>query len=119
MVVQGLIDSTKSYATVEKQDELAFHGFAFFIRGLTPNLKFSFSYFATRDAAGVQLLSIFWEVVFILKKKTCNLWVIAATSDGASTNRRFCQMHKDTDGNSQIFVIEQLICMEKTIYLFC
>ena len=42
MVVQGLIDSTKSYATVEKQDELAFHGFAFFIRGLTPNLKFIF-----------------------------------------------------------------------------
>ena len=55
----------------------------------------------TRNVAGVQLLPIFWEVVFILKKKTCNLWVIPATSDGASTNRRFHQMHKDLDHNSQ------------------
>ena len=36
-------DSTINYATFEKQDELASHVLAFFIRGLTTNLKFSFS----------------------------------------------------------------------------
>ena len=35
-------DSTINYATFEKQDELASHVLAFFIRGLTTNLKFSF-----------------------------------------------------------------------------
>ena len=35
-------DSTINYTTFEKQDELASHVLAFFIRGLTTNLKFSF-----------------------------------------------------------------------------
>ena len=93
-------DSTINYATFEKQDELAFHVLAFFIRGLTTNSKFSFSYFATKSVTAFQILPAFWEAVFIFEK-TCKLWVIATTSDGASTNRRFYQMHKDLDGNSQ------------------
>ena len=95
-----LKDSTINYATFEKQDELASHVLVFFIRGLTTNLKFSFSYFATKGVTAVQILPIFWEAVSILEK-TCHLWVIAATSDGASINRRFYRMHKDLDGNSQ------------------
>ena len=101
-------DSTINYATFEKQDELASHVLAFFIRGLTTNLKFSFSYFATKGVTAFQILPIFWEAVFILEK-TCNLWVIATTSDGASTNRRFYRMHKDLDGNSQSDVCYQTI----------
>ena len=73
-------DSTINYATFE----LASHVLAFFIRGLTTDLKFLFSYF--------EVLLINLEAVFILKKKN-NLWVIATTSDVASTNRRFYQMH--------------------------
>ena len=101
-------DSTINYATFEKQNELASHVLAFFIRGLTTNLKFSFSYFATKAVITFQISPIFWEVVFILEK-TCNLWVIAATSDGASTNKRFYRMHKDLDGNSQLDVCYRTI----------
>ena len=61
-------DSTINYATFEKQDELASHVLAFFIRGLTTNLKFSFSYFATKGVTAFQILPIFWEAVFILEK---------------------------------------------------
>ena len=91
-------DSTINYATFEKQDELASHVLAFFIRGLTTILKFSFFYFATKGVKAFQILPIFWEAVFILEK-TCNLWVIATTSGGA--NRRFYRMYKDLDDNSQ------------------
>ena len=101
-------DSTINYATFEKQNELASHVLAFFIRGLTTNLKFSFSYFATKAVITFQISPIFWEAVFILEK-TCNLWVIAATSDGASTNKRFYRMHKDLDGNSQLDVCYRTI----------
>ena len=91
--------STIKYATFEKQDELASHVLPFFIRGLTTILKFSFSYFATKAVTVFQILPIFWEGVLILEK-TCSLWVIATTSDGTSTNRRFYRMHKDLDDNS-------------------
>ena len=101
-------DSTINYATFEKQDELASHVLAFFIRGLTTNLKFSFSYFATKGVTAFQILPIFWEAVFILEE-TCNLWVIATTSDGACTNRRFSRLHKDLDDNSQSNVCYQTI----------
>ena len=42
---------------------------------------------------------MFWEAVYILEA-TCNLWVIAATSDGASPNRAFYRMHKALKGDS-------------------
>ena len=85
-------DPTINYATLEKQDELASHVIVFLIRGLTTNLKFSFAYFATNGITSVQIMPLFWEGVFILEK-TCKLWVIATTSDGASPNRKFYRMH--------------------------
>ena len=85
-------DSTKNCASFEKQDELASHVFVSFIGGLTTYFKFSFSYFATKDVISVPILPRFWEAAFILEK-TCNFWVIASTSDGASTNRTFYRMH--------------------------
>ena len=92
-------DPTINYATLEKQDELASHVLVFLIRGLTTNLKFSFAYFATNGITSVQIMPLFWEGVFILEK-TCKLWVIATTSDGASPNRKFYRMHKELDGDS-------------------
>ena len=41
-------------------------------------------------------MSLFWEAVFILEKN-CNLWVLTATGDGASTNRCFFRMHEELD----------------------
>ena len=99
-------DSTINYAAFEKQDQLASHALACFIRGPTTNLKFSFSYFASKGVTAFQILPISWEAVFILEK-TCNLWVIATTSGGA--NRRFYRMYKDLDDNSQSDVCYQTI----------
>ena len=42
---------------------------------------------------------MFWEAVCILES-SCNLWVIAATSDSASPNRRFYRLHKPLDGDA-------------------
>ena len=50
-------DSITNYATFEKQDNLASHVLAFFIRGLTTNLKFSFSYFATKAVTAFKMLA--------------------------------------------------------------
>ena len=44
----------------------------------------------------LQLVALFWEAVAILEYR-CNLWVIAATSNGASPNRRFYQLHIEND----------------------
>ena len=38
-------------------------------------------------------MPLFWEAIGVLEL-TCNLWVIAGTSDGASPNRRLYRMHK-------------------------
>ena len=91
-------DSTINCAAFKKQGELASHGFfvtsAFFITGLTTNLKFFIFLFCYQGCNSISDFTIILE-------KTCSLWKIAATSDGTSTNRRFYRMHEDLDGNSQ------------------
>ena len=63
-------DSTINCAAFKKQDELASHGFfvtsAFFITGLTTNLKFSFSCFTTKGVTVFLILPLFWK-----KHATC------------------------------------------------
>ena len=88
-------DPDVNYATIteEELDDLATHALAFIVRGVSTNLKFCIAYFATKGATALQLFTLFWEAVFILEC-SCNLWVVAATADGASTNRRMFQMHK-------------------------
>jgi len=44
-------------------------------------------------------MPLIWEAVCILEL-TCNLWVVAASSDGASPNRSFYGMHTALDGNA-------------------
>ena len=61
-------------------------------------LKFNLAYFSTNEVTSSQLMPLFWEAVAILEL-SCNLWVIAATSDGASPNRSFYKMHESLDGN--------------------
>ena len=62
-------------------------------------LKFSLAYFSTNGVTAAQLMPIFWEAVCILEH-SCNLWVIATTSDVASPNRGFYKLHKPLDGDS-------------------
>ena len=71
---------------------LATHVLIFYIRGLASNLKYCFAYFSTTGVTSTQIMPIFWEAVFILEKM-CDLYVIAATADGASSNRSFFKLH--------------------------
>ena len=72
---------------------IATHALAFLVRGVCTELKFGLAHFATTGITAAQLMPLFWEAICILEM-TCNLWVIAATSDGVSPNRRFFRLHK-------------------------
>ena len=73
-------------------DDIASHALAFLVCGMCMELKFCLAYFATTGITAAQLLPLFWEAVCILEL-TCNLWVIAIASDGASPNRLHKSLH--------------------------
>ena len=78
-------------------DDIASHALAFLILGTCMELKFCLAYFATTGITAAQLLlPLFWEAVCILEL-TCNLWVIAIASDGASPNRLHKSLHGVAD----------------------
>ena len=91
-------DPDLNFGVLEKVDMIATHALAFLVRGVCTDLKFGLAHFATTGITAAQLTPLFWEAVCILET-TCNLWVIAATSDGASPNRRFYRLHKPLDGD--------------------
>ena len=65
-------------------------------------------------------MPIFWKAVSILEM-TCNLWVIAATSDGASPNRKFFRLHFGLDGGSGkdfVYRVKNMFAMYHYIYFF-
>ena len=74
-------DPDINFATLDKADAVATHALVFLVSGFCTELKFSLAYFATNGITAVQLMPLFWEAVCILES-TCNLWVVAATSDG-------------------------------------
>ena len=104
-------DPDLNFGVLEKVDALASHALAFLVRGICTELKFGLAHFATSGITAAQLMPIFWEAVCILET-TCNLWVIAATSDGASPNRRFYRLHSDLDG-----ITDSDVCY-RTVNLF-
>ena len=71
---------------------VATHMLVFMVRGLLTNLEYPYAQFTTTTASGVQLFPIVWDVVRNLEG--CGLKVIALCCDGASTNRKFFNMHK-------------------------
>ena len=92
-------DPDLNFGVLDRPDTIATHAFAFLVRGVCIELKFCLAHFATTGVTAAQLMPLFWEAVSI-SETTCNLWVIAATSDGASPNRRFYRLHKDLDGGA-------------------
>ena len=92
-------DPDLNFGVLEKVDMIVTHALAFLVRGVCTDLKFGLAHFATAGITAAQLMPLFWEAVCILET-TCNLWVIATTSDGASPNRRFYRLHKPLDGDA-------------------
>lgn len=92
-------DTNVNYAALEKVDEIASHVLLFLVRGMCTDLKFALAHFSTREVTAAQIMPIFWEAVCILETN-CNLWVIGATSDGASQNRKLYRLHKLLDGGT-------------------
>ena len=106
-----LCDPEINFLSIEKNaNSLATHDLVFMLRGITTELKYIFDYFATNNVTTGQLL--FWDAVGLLELR-CNLWVIAATSDGASSNRRLYRIHSELHDN----LILGSIC-HKTVNLF-
>ena len=99
MVFTDLGDPDLNFGVLDRPDTIATHALAFLVRGVCIELKFCLAHFATTGVTAAQLMPLFWEAVSI-SETTCNLWVIAATSDGASPNRRFYRLHKDLDGGA-------------------
>ena len=80
---------------------------------------FSFAYFETKGAVSYELFTLFWEAIGVLVLN--NLWVIASTSDGASSNRRFIKMHADEQSDetaSVVYYTENHFSPDRNIYFF-
>ena len=71
---------------------VASHVLLFMVRGLFTSVKFPYAHFATKSLTADTLFPIVWEVVEHLEASGLN--VIAFTSDGASANRKFYNMHR-------------------------
>ena len=92
-------DPELNFAALEKADTIASHVLVFLVRRMCTELKFGLAHFATTGNTAAQLMPLFWEAICILET-SCNLWFVAATSDGASPNRRFYRLHKALDGGA-------------------
>lgn len=72
----------------DKDNALATHALIFYLRGLATTLKYCVGYFVTKGISSTQIMPIFWAAIYILEE-ICNLWVIAATADGAFSKQKF------------------------------
>ena len=77
--------------TIDKQP-LANSMFVIMVRGLLSPLQFPYAQFPCVKITGDLLVDPFWEAVNRLEG--LGLRVLAATADGASTNRRFMKLHR-------------------------
>ena len=110
----GFVDlgNEKLNEALTSTDELATHALAFLVRGMATDLKYTLAYFLTKDVTSYQLMSLFWKAVRVLELG-CNLWICAAVSDGASPNRRFCELHAGIGNNASEGIVHV------TVNLFC
>ena len=83
-------------ATLENMDKIASHILVFLVKSVMNKLSYSFATFATSGVTSYQLFPLFWRAVALLELE-CHLKVIAATSDGASQNRKFYKMHSNNN----------------------
>ena len=84
-------DVDLNYATLQKTNEIATHILSFMVRSIVNPFKFSLANFATTCVTSDQIFPLFWKAVGILEH--LGLKVMAVTCDGASSNRKFFEMH--------------------------
>ena len=89
-------DPTLNFSSFDSV-EIASHTLSFFVRGVCTDLKCVLAYYYTGNITSFQLMPLFWKAVSVLEL-VCNLWVCAAVSDGASSNRKFYQLHSGLVG---------------------
>ena len=75
---------------------LATHVLTFMVSGILSNLEFPYVSFPCSSVSGDQLYSLVWGCVRRLE--ACGFKVVALTCDGASANRKFLKLHKDSQG---------------------
>ena len=115
-------DPDKNFISMNPEDEnLASHALALYLPGACTDLKYILAFFTTRGVTSTQLFPIFWEAVSLLEM-TCNLWVVAAASDGAMPNRIFYLLHRELDGKgkkpTEIYAIEHEIYLHLHVSSF-
>ena len=113
-----LADPQINYNMLEDESKLATYVLCFYLRGIATNLKYSFAHFATSGATATQMFPLFWEAVSLLQFN-CNSWVIAATSDGASSNRKlFRMLGGELKLGKVVYKTRNIVAAERWIYLF-
>ena len=91
-------DKELNCATLKNSEDIASHILVFLVRSVVNPIKFAFANFATKNVTSLQLFPLFWNAVGILED-SCELKVVAVTSDGASANRTFYKMHAKMSGS--------------------
>ena len=109
-------DTDLNYAALDKVDDTASHALVFLIRGMCMELKFCLAYFATTGITAAPLLPLFWEAVCILQL-TCNLWVLAIASVGASLNRLHKSLHGVADKDECYCTVNFVCTSSKKTYV--
>eukprot|EP00794_Sanderia_malayensis_P001207 gene1207-583_t len=116
----NLGDPDVNYSTLENQESIATHAFVFMVKGICSRLQYVLGYFATSAVTGCQLFPIFWRAVAILEIN-CKLFVVAATADGATANRRFFKMHEeinDENDKDVIYKVQNMYATDRYIFFF-
>ena len=83
-----LADKDLNNSTVQKVGKLASYVLVIMMRSVMNAMTYSLATFATDSILSYQIFPIFWRAVVTLEL-SCKLKVIAAVSDGASSNRPF------------------------------
>ena len=113
-------DPMTNYASLGEEDVIATHALAFLVRGMCTDIKHVIVYHFTENVTSYQLMSIFWKVVGTLEL-SLNLWVCAVVNDGASTNRKFFELHAKfvSDPNCDVvYKVHNIFAMTRFIYFF-
>ena len=85
--------------TIEPEDNIAKYMLAFMVRGLFSKTQYPLAHFPTSNTRSDEIFSLTWKAIEALG--LAGLHVVAVTCDGASTNRRFFDIHHEAAPNQQ------------------